>query len=158
MTKRILDEIDERLLALLEKNARQPVVALARAVGLSRSAVQDRLARLEDDKAIAEYTIVRGSTETRASVRAVMMMKIATQPCEPVLKRFTNWPEVLVCWSVAGLLVDAVLLVDTDSSEALGDLRERLASIPGVSDLTTGPVLRTLVDRRTAQRRYLPEN
>jgi Lrp/AsnC family leucine-responsive transcriptional regulator len=59
MAGRPLDETDEKLLALLEQNARRPVVALAKAVGLSRSAVQDRLARLEDSGAVARYTIVQ---------------------------------------------------------------------------------------------------
>ena len=42
-------------------------------------------------------------------------------------------------------------LVETASVEALGDLRERLASTPGVAEVVTAPVLRTVVERgRTA--------
>ena len=46
MTKR-LDAKDRGLLSLLRTNARLPVVALAKALGLSRSATQERLQRLE---------------------------------------------------------------------------------------------------------------
>jgi len=42
-----LDSIDRQLITLLRRDSRQPVLGLARAVGLSRSAVQDRLARLK---------------------------------------------------------------------------------------------------------------
>lgn len=146
MAGRPLDETDEKLLALLEQNARRPVVALAKAVGLSRTAVQDRLARLEDSGAIAAYTIVRGE-EKRAAVSAVLMVRIATRPCEAVLRRFSDWPEIKALWSVAGPTVDAILTVETDDSESLGDLRERLASVPGVADIVTAPVLRTVVKR-----------
>ena len=52
-----IDETDRQLLALLRRNARMPLVALARAVRLSRSAVQGRLARLERSGAIGGYTI-----------------------------------------------------------------------------------------------------
>lgn len=143
---RRLDEIDEKLLTLLEQNARRPAVALAKAVGLSRSAVQDRLARLEDEGAIAAYTIVRGRTPA-AGVRSLLMVTIATRPCEVVLKRFKDWPEIIACWSVAGPSIDAVLMVETLTAEALGDLRERLASVQGVAEITTAPVLRTVAER-----------
>ena len=147
MAGRPLDETDEKLLALLEQNARRPVVALAKAVGLSRSAVQDRLARLEDSGAVARYTIVRGE-EKRAAVSAVLMVRIATRPCETVLRRFADWPEIKALWSVAGPTVDAVLTVETEDSERLGDFRERLANVPGVAEVVTAPVLRTVVSRR----------
>jgi DNA-binding Lrp family transcriptional regulator len=143
---RVLDETDEKLLALLEQNARRPVVALARAVGLSRSAVQDRLARLEDSGAIASYTIVRGE-EKRAAVTAILLVRIGVRPCEAVLRRFADWPEIKCLWSVAGPTVDAILHVEAASSEALGDFRERLAAVPGVEEVTTAPVLRTVVKR-----------
>jgi DNA-binding Lrp family transcriptional regulator len=65
-----------------------------------------------------------------------------------VLKRFSDWPQVIACWSVAGPTVDAVLLVETPTAEALGDFRERLGQVQGVAAITTAPVLRTVADRR----------
>ena len=42
-----LDELDGRILALLEANGRETATKIAAKVGLSRSAVQERVARLE---------------------------------------------------------------------------------------------------------------
>ncbi len=56
---RKLDETDHKMLALLAENARQSVKELARRIGLSRSAAQERLARLERDGILAGYTIRR---------------------------------------------------------------------------------------------------
>lgn len=148
MTGRMPDAIDQRLLALLEDNARRPAVALAKAVGLSRSAVQERLARLEDGGAIARYTIVRGQAGAPPGVSAILLVRIATRPCETVLRRFREWPEIAACWSVASPDVDAVLLVEAADGHALGDLRERLASVEGVAEVVTAPVLRTVVERQ----------
>ncbi|HEX8193038.1 MAG TPA: Lrp/AsnC family transcriptional regulator [Allosphingosinicella sp.] len=148
MARRPLDATDEKLLALLERDARRPVVALAKAVGLSRSAVQERLARLEESGAIAAYTIVRGEDKS-AAVSAVLLMRIATRPCEAVLRRFADWPEIKALWSVAGPTVDAILAVEAADGESLGDFRERLAAVPGVAEVVTAPVLRTVVNRRT---------
>lgn len=145
--KRRLDEIDEHLLALLEKDARRPVVALAKAVGLSRTAVQGRLARLEDEGTIRGYTIVRGRERQAAPVKAILLLSIGTRPCATVIRMFEDWPEIAACWSVAGPVVDAILVVEADSNEALGDVRARLAAVPGVTDITTAPVLKMVVER-----------
>jgi hypothetical protein len=40
---------------------------------------------------------------------------------------------VAACWSVAGPTIDAVLMVEASSNEALGDVRARLAEVPGVT-------------------------
>lgn len=150
VTTRRLDDIDEHLLSLLERSARKPVVALAKAVGLSRTAVQGRLARLEDEGVIRGYTVVRGRGRDQAPVRAVLLLSIGTRPCAAVIRRFEDWPEVVACWSVAGPTIDAVLVVDVPSNEALGELRARLADVPGVTAITTAPVLKTVVDRLTS--------
>jgi DNA-binding Lrp family transcriptional regulator len=47
-----LDAIDRTLLNELRENARCPMALLARKVGLSRTAVQARITRLERDKVI----------------------------------------------------------------------------------------------------------
>ena len=52
------DAIDERLIAFLKTDARMKLTALARAVSLSRTAVQARIARLERDKVILGYCAV----------------------------------------------------------------------------------------------------
>ncbi|MFC7537225.1 Lrp/AsnC family transcriptional regulator [Sphingomonas sp. GCM10030256] len=148
VVNRKLDEIDEHLLSLLDKNARKPVVALAKAVGLSRTAVQGRLARLEDEGTIRGYTVVRGRVPDDAPVKALLLLCIGTRPCATVIRRFEDWPEVTACWSVAGPTIDAVLMVKASSNEALGEVRARLAEVPGVTSITTAPILKTVVERR----------
>jgi DNA-binding Lrp family transcriptional regulator len=147
--QRRLDEIDEHLLSLLEKDARRSVVGLAKAVGLSRTAVQGRLARLEDEGTIRGYTMVRGRSREDAPVRALLLLSIGMRPCATVIRRFEDWPEVTACWSVAGPTIDAVLMVEARSNEALGEVRARLADVPGVTSITTAPILKTVVDRLT---------
>jgi DNA-binding Lrp family transcriptional regulator len=145
--RRKLDEIDEHLLSLLEKDARKPVVTLAKAVGLSRTAVQGRLARLEDEGTIRGYTVVRGRGREDAPVRALLLLCIGTRPCATVIRRFEDWQEVTACWSVAGPAVDAVLMVEASSNEALGEVRARLAEVPGITSITTAPILKTITER-----------
>ena len=55
-----LDERDRELLALLAEDARMPLTGLARRLGVARSTVQQRLARLEADGVIAGYSVRLG--------------------------------------------------------------------------------------------------
>ncbi|MBL0337620.1 MAG: winged helix-turn-helix transcriptional regulator [Rhodospirillaceae bacterium] len=52
------DQTDEHLISLLTANARVSAALLARKVGLSRSAVQQRLRRLEQQGIIEGYSVV----------------------------------------------------------------------------------------------------
>lgn len=141
-----LDTIDRQILALLQRDARQPVLALARAVGLSRSAVQDRLARLQRG-VIDGFTIRLKTPVPAAGLRAFIMLRIETQPCAKVLGALHGWPEIRSCHFVAGP-TDAVLDVTVTDIAGLNALRGRLAALPGVLTATAVPVMETLFEGR----------
>ena len=141
-----LDAIDRSLVALLQDNARLSTVALAKSVGLSRSTVQERLQRLESAGVIAQYTVRLGSSGD--PLQAWLLLRYADGfSCDDVMPLLAAMPQVRLCHSVAGE-IDLLVLVQADSPSELADLRERIAGIKGVDDVTTLPVLRTTLDRR----------
>ena len=141
-----LDAIDRKLIALLQDNARLSTVALAKAVGLSRSTVQERLQRLESAGVIAQYTVRLGSDGD--PLHAWLWLRYADGfSCDDVMPLLTELPQVQQCYSVAGE-IDLLVLVQAETPGALADLRERIAGFKGVDDVTTVPVLRTMLDRR----------
>lgn len=142
-----LDPVDRRLIALLKANARLSATALAQAVGLSRTAVQGRLARLERDGVITGYTALTRAPNAPGATQAILSLRIDRRPCAVVLDRFKDWPEVIACWSTAGP-VDAVALVEADGPEALSRLIDRLGAVPGMGAIETKVVLATVVGHR----------
>jgi DNA-binding Lrp family transcriptional regulator len=141
-----LDAIDRRLVALLQDNARTSTVALAKAVGLSRSTVQERLQRLETAGVIAQYTV--RLRQGRDPLQAWLLLRFADGfSCDDVMPLLESLPAVQLCHSVAGD-TDLMVLVHADTPTALADLRERIAAFKGVDDVTTVPVLRVMLDRR----------
>jgi DNA-binding Lrp family transcriptional regulator len=139
------DATDRQLIALLQDNARTPVVALARAVGLSRSAVQERLQRLEASGAIAQYTVRLGARGE--PLQAWLLLRYAEGfSCDDLVPQLAALPEVRRADSVAGEL-DLLVRVETATPSALADLRERIAALRGVDDVTTLTVLRTVLHR-----------
>lgn len=140
-----LDDIDRQLIALLQDNARLSTVALAKAVGLSRSTVQERLQRLESGGVIAQYTVRLGSGGD--PLQAWLLIRYADGfSCDDVMPLLAQLPQVRFCHSVAGE-IDLMVLVQAPTPGALADLREAVMSMKGVDDVTTVPVLRTMLDR-----------
>lgn len=141
-----LDTTDHRLIALLQDNARLSTVALAKAVGLARSTVQERLQRLEASGVIEQYTVRLGAGGD--PLQAWLLLRYAEGfSCDDVMPLLADLPAVKLCHSVAGE-TDLMVLVQTDTPTLLADLRERIAGFKGVDDVTTVPVLRVTLDRR----------
>ena len=140
------DATDDKLIALLQDNARLSTVALAKAVGLSRSSVQERLQRLEQAGVIAQYTVRLGSGGD--PLQAWLFLRFADGfSCDDVMPPLAGLPQVRLVHSVAGE-IDLLVLVQAGSPGMLADLRERIAAFKGVDDVTTVPVLRATLDRR----------
>lgn len=140
-----LDATDRKLIALLQDNARLSTVALAKAVGLARSSVQERLQRLESAGVIAQYTVRLGSGGD--PLLAWLLLRYAEGfSCDDVMPLLAALPAVRLCHSVAGD-IDLMVLVQADTPTMLADLREQVAAFKGVDDVTTVPVLRVTLDR-----------
>ena len=73
--KRILDPLDEHIIAQLRLNARAAHAELAAKVNLSRNAVRQRIERLERDGVIQGYTVKTGEGRQAASdINAVIFV------------------------------------------------------------------------------------
>lgn len=148
LKRRPLSEIDKRLLEILERDARKPVVALAKAVGLSRTAVQARLDRLQDDGEIAQFTIIRG--EANHETKLVAIFLIGTNCRDNFISRLRNRHEVVLVRAVTGLDFDFIVQIEVDKPEDVGNFRTMLGILDDVVRIQTAIVLETCLDRRVA--------
>ncbi len=140
-----LDDIDRQLIALLQDNARLSTVALAKTVGLARTTVQERLSRLEAAGVIARYTVRLG--QSGEPLQAWLLLRYADGfSCDDVMPALAAMPPVQQCHSVAGE-IDLMVLVRVDTPGQLADVREAIAMLKGVDDVTTLTVLRVALDR-----------
>jgi DNA-binding Lrp family transcriptional regulator len=93
-----MDEIDRKLTALLRADARAPVARLARAVNLSRGAVQNRIDKMLAAGEIAGFTVRSAPEDEAGRVRAIMGIAVETngrwdmiaERCTESLAGFSN--------------------------------------------------------------------
>ena len=135
-----MDDKDRLLLTLLRRDARRSIVALARDLGLSRSATQERLAKLQANGAIAGFTLVE-SAPNGARQSAYLSVVFATgYRCAQVVPKLKQVPAIGLIHSVTGP-TDLLLRVDGESVADIESSRAAIAAIPGVASVSTSIVL-----------------
>ncbi|MFC3712759.1 Lrp/AsnC family transcriptional regulator [Sphingoaurantiacus capsulatus] len=139
-----MDDKDKLLLSLLRRDARRPVVALARDLGLSRTATQDRLAKLQASGAIARFTIVEGDSRARETAYLMVKLDRGTR-CVQIAPRVRTLPNVEAIHSVTGA-IDMIVRVAAEHVDGLERARAEVAGLSGVAEVSTHVVLERLLD------------
>ena len=85
---------DEELIALLKVDSREPVAALARKLGLSRTTVQDRLRRLEESGVIAAYSIKLARDMEQGGMRAFVTLSVEPRRQVEVARVMSRFPQI----------------------------------------------------------------
>jgi DNA-binding Lrp family transcriptional regulator len=135
-----MDDKDSLLLTLLRRNARSSIVALARDLGLSRSATQDRLARLVASGAISGFTTIEG-VGNGARQSAYLMLSFAPgRRCTEIVPQLRKVPFVSLIHSLTGP-TDLLVRVDGDSIADLEKARAAVAAVPGILSVATSILL-----------------
>ena len=144
-SEKILDDTDLQILELLQANARETQVEIAKAVGLAPSAVQERIRKLEARGTLKGFTALIEPRVLDLGLLAFVAVRSDEAEAEnQIAKLLGSQPEVLEVHHVAG--DDCYLIkVRTSDAEHLGQLlRTRIARIPGVRSTRTTIVLETV--------------
>ena len=141
-----LDDLDRNLVALLQANARESVANLARQLGVARTTVLARIARLERTHVIAGYSVRLGQDVLDASIYAYVGIILAPKYGADVQKRLAKIPEVQLLCAVSGEF-DYVAWLRADSPDRLNDLLDEIGGLEGVERTTTSIILARKVDR-----------
>jgi DNA-binding Lrp family transcriptional regulator len=141
-----LDDIDRNLVAMLQMNARESVAELARQLGVARTTVIARIARLEKNQVIAGYGVRLGQDVLDASIQAYVGIKLTPRYGRDLQKRFARMPEIQLLCAVSGEF-DYVAWLRADSPDRLNDLLDEIGALEGVERTTTSIILARKIDR-----------
>ena len=76
----LLDDTDRKLISLLQQSARESVAELARKLGVARTTVIARLARLEKNGVIVGYTVKLGQEAQNSGLLAYVGIRSKPRP------------------------------------------------------------------------------
>ena len=133
-------DTDSKLIDLLRANAREPTASLARKLGLARSTVQERIARLERDGTIKGYTVRIADDVEANRLRAVVMISTDPKQADRVSVELKRMPEVRSLAAVSGSY-DLVAQVETDTPARIDVLLDRIGRAPGVARTVSSIIL-----------------
>lgn len=147
-----LDDIDRILVRELIADGRATLAQLAATAGLSVSAVQSRVRRLESRGVVTGYT-ARVNPEAVGRMLSAFVAISPLDPSQPddAPARLRHIDEIESCHSVAGD-ESYVLLVRVASARALEDLLQRIRTAANVRTRST-IILQTFYEGRA----HLPE-
>ncbi len=143
MASRGLDEIDVKLLEILQENADLTYAEIAKAVGVSPSTVYMRIKRLKERGYIRKIVALVDPEQLGYRLRALVFMRIDVRKFSKVVEALSSVPQVRSIHDVTGewSLVCSVLVRDHAELSRVLDL---MGTIDGVVNTSTLVVLRTI--------------
>lgn len=136
----MLDELDQKLVALLRTDARMAVANLALALNISRATAKARIDRLVASGVIAGFTVVLSQGDS-TGVRAIMMVEVDGKHEEVVMKRLMGLPEVRQLHATNGRW-DFVAELEVANVAAFDDLLRTIRQIDGIATTDTSILLK----------------
>ena len=143
-----MDATDREILTLLQRDGRMPNAALADAVHLSPSPCLRRVKRLEADGVIAGYRAILDRERLGLGLTVFLEIKVDNPHRETVTAdlqtAFRAMDEVVACHVVSGMADMLLEVVVTDLRHYERWLFEHLLPLPGVADVNSNFVIRTV--------------
>lgn len=145
MRQSTLDEIDRKILVLLQGNARIANIDLADKVGLSPSPCLRRVRELEELGVVRRYVTLLDPAQVGLPVSVFVNVTLDRQ-IEPALEKFEaailKRPEVMECYLMTGDFDYLLRVVTADLSAYERFLVENLTRVPGVSSIRSSFALK----------------
>lgn len=141
-----LDDIDNKILALLMDDARMPVSTIARRVDIARTTAIARINNLEQRGIIAGYGVKLNQELYQPAVRAYVGIAVDARKAATLVKLLEKLPQVETLCAVSGQL-DYMLTLRCQSTAELDRLLDQIGAIDGVRQTSTSIILTKRIDR-----------
>lgn len=142
-----LDPVDERIIELLTANAKLGNKEIAAKIGLTVTPTYERIKRLERIGLIQGYTLRLNKKMIGKGLKVQCLVSLKEHHLD-LLRSFedkiVHFREVSECYHIAGDY-DYILVIEVrDMEEYQHFLKEKLASIPSISNVQSSFVMSTV--------------
>ncbi|HIK13800.1 MAG TPA: Lrp/AsnC family transcriptional regulator [Leptolyngbyaceae cyanobacterium M33_DOE_097] len=97
-----LDAVDWQILSILQQEARISFKELGQRIGLTGTAIAERVRKLEDEGIIKGYTIKLNREKVGLPVMAFFKLRVNVEHCKQLRELAVSLPEIIETHRVAG--------------------------------------------------------
>lgn len=144
-----IDGIDKTIIRHLMKDARKPILEIARNIGISGAAIHQRLRKLESSGLLLGSKFIVNSKilgYTTVAYVGIFMEKAVDNA--KATKELEKIPEVLECHYTTGKWSILIKVLCKDNEHLMQVLEQQIQNIAGVSTTETFVSLRQQIDRQ----------
>lgn len=143
-----MDKFDQAIITALKQNARQSVSSIAEQVNLSRSAVSERIKKLENTGIIRGYQLLLSESQ-KDGVSAYFEIQHKNANCQSIIHVFQAIPEVVTCHGITGDM-DILVYVQASSMRRIHEIREYFDNMPDIIKIKTHVVMSEWINNKVS--------
>lgn len=141
MAENQINNIDEKILAILRDDSRKSFVEIADSIGMSESAVRRRVKNLQDSGVIKKFTVELGPSNKTSAITLISVSSVAdTSKVSAELQKLKG---VETIYEITGQY-DIATIIAAPTILEINSYIDEIRKIEGVSDTNTVIILRTL--------------
>ncbi|MCQ2135834.1 MAG: Lrp/AsnC ligand binding domain-containing protein [Bacteroidales bacterium] len=150
-----IDQIDQKILSFLVKNARMPFLEIARECGVSGAAIHQRVKKLEQNGVITGSRLLVKPQTLGLNVCAYVSVSLSEANKYPqVIEAFERIPEIVECHFVTGKYALLVKLYCFDHDHLMEVMLNTIQKIPYVQSTETQISLDQAIERQVWVKEY----
>lgn len=144
-----IDGIDKTIIKMLIKDARTPVLSIARKVGVSGAAIHQRLKKLEKSKLIAGYKMIVNPKSLGYTTTAFVGVFLdSSDDFLSIIKKLKEIPEIIESHYTTGNYTIFIKVLCKNNEDLLHLLSKDLQNIKGVLRTESFISLEQQIDRQ----------
>ena len=138
-----MDKFDRAIVDALVANSRRSIASIGEHIGLSRTAVNDRIQRLKESGIIQRYTI---DVRRDDAAKVVVYFQLTFRPFDAkvIAPYLQGISDITRAHTLCGD-TDLIVYVEAESMARISQIRELLAALPDLDKLQTFTVLDSLI-------------
>lgn len=142
----MISKQEQKLLLMLRENARMSVSDLARALNLSRTTVQNRIAKLEQQGVIKGYSVELGGEYLAELVSAHVLIKVNQSLTHTINTALEKLPSVAELHAISGEY-DLIAVIKSETLSQLNQTLDYIVELEGVVRTNSSVILETKLRR-----------
>jgi DNA-binding Lrp family transcriptional regulator len=142
----MINEKDEELISILRCNARASVSDIARSLNVSRTAIQNRINKLENKGIIKSYSIELGEIYKKQLTSINVSLKVKPKLRKNVGIALRKIHQISTIYSISGEF-DLLMIIEVQTLQDLSAILEVICNLDGVERTNSSIILDTIFER-----------